>query len=350
MLEMEEMNFASKLKEVDINEYKGAVHYIFHHAVLRADSASTPVRIVFNSSSSYQAHRLNDYWRKGPDMLNDLFGVILRFRANKVALTADISKMYHRVLIPLEDRHVHRFLWRNLETDRPPDTYVMNVLTFGDKPAPAMAQIAPQRTAEEGETVNPDAARTIKVKGWQSNKNLCKTKGRTEAKVLGVVWNSSEDTLKYKVEIEAIKSCTVDLTKRKILSQIARVYDPIGFVAPFLVRVKISLQELWKEGVGWDDKLALAVSRKWDFYFKEMEQLNNVSLERCIRPHATVIPSTLILFSDASKGAFGTCAYLRSECSSGEIDVKFVAAKSRVAPLKKLTIPRLELRLNGKSV
>ena len=84
MLEMGEMNFTSKLKEVDVNEYKGPVYYISHHTVLRPDSASTSVRIVFNSSSSYQGHRLNDYWRKGPDMLNDLFGVIPRFRENKV--------------------------------------------------------------------------------------------------------------------------------------------------------------------------------------------------------------------------------------------------------------------------
>ena len=106
------------------------------------------------------------------------------------------------------------------------------------------------------------------------------------------------------------------------------MYDPIGFVALFLVRAKISLQELWEEGVVWDDKLAPAVKQKCESYFKDMEQLNNVSFERCIRPHDTVIPSTLILFADAPKGAFGTCAYIPSECSSGEIDVKFVAAKS----------------------
>lgn len=94
--------------------------------------------------------------------MNDLFGVILRFREKEVAVTADISKMYHRVLISMEDRHVLRFLWRNLEMNRPADIYVMNVLTFGDKPAPAMAQIALQMTAEEGKSSNPEAARTIK--------------------------------------------------------------------------------------------------------------------------------------------------------------------------------------------
>ena len=147
MVEMKEMNFSRKLSDEEIQDYKGPVHYISHHAVLRPDSTSTPVRIVFNSSSTYQGHRHNDYWQKGPDLLNGLFGVILRFRENKVAITADISKMYHRVLILLEDQHVHRFLWRDLEIDRPPDTYVMNVFTFGDKPAPAMAQVALGKTA-----------------------------------------------------------------------------------------------------------------------------------------------------------------------------------------------------------
>ena len=237
MVEMTEMNFSRKLSEEEEKGYKGPIHYISHHAVFKPDSKSTPVRIVFNSSASFQGHRLNDYWRKGPDLLNGLFGVILRFRENKVAVMADISKMYHRVLIPLQDQHVHRFLWRNLEIERPPDTYVMNVLTFGDKPAPAMAQVALQKTAEEGENEYPRAAQTIKdnsymddildsvetkqeakelttavdnilakggfqVKEWQSNEELNQASqevdaeeidvpsSTTDAKALGVVWNN----------------------------------------------------------------------------------------------------------------------------------------------------------------
>ena len=108
--EMEEMNFSRKLTKEEMEVYKGPVHYMAHHAVLRPESASTPVRIVFNSSSSYQGHKLNDYWMKGPDLLNNLFGVILRFRERETAIVGDISKMYHRVLIPEEDQHVHRFL------------------------------------------------------------------------------------------------------------------------------------------------------------------------------------------------------------------------------------------------
>ena len=124
MTEMMKMNFCRKLSENEVKNYKGPVHYIPHHAVIRPEKKSTPVRIVFNSSSVFQGHKLNDYWMKGPDLLNNVFGVVLSFREKEFALVGDISKMYHRILIPERDQHVHRFLWRNLETSREPDVYV----------------------------------------------------------------------------------------------------------------------------------------------------------------------------------------------------------------------------------
>jgi len=91
---------------------------------------------------------------KGPDLLNDLFGVILRFRERECALMGDLPKMCHQVLIPeVPDQHVHRYLWRNMETERPPDVYVKTVLTFGDKPAPAMAQIGGKLQRKERSSI-----------------------------------------------------------------------------------------------------------------------------------------------------------------------------------------------------
>ena len=169
MQEMEVMKFSRKLTDVELAEYTGPVHYISHHEVLRPDKKSTLIRIVFNSSSVYQGHRLNGYWLKGPDLLNSIFGVVLRFRENQVAISGDISKMYHRILIPEEDQHVHRFLWRSMEINRKPDTYVKTVLTFGDKPAPAMAQIALRKTAAEGENHSPSAAKTLKENSYMDD-------------------------------------------------------------------------------------------------------------------------------------------------------------------------------------
>ena len=111
MKEMIEMKFCRKLTKEEVESYQGPVYYIPHHAVIRPEKKnSTPASIVFNSSSMFQGHQLNDYWMKGPDMLNNPIGVVVRFREKEVALVGDISKMYHRVLIPPHDQHVHRFL------------------------------------------------------------------------------------------------------------------------------------------------------------------------------------------------------------------------------------------------
>ena len=159
---MEKMKFSRKLTNREIEEWKGPVHYVAHHAVVRPENKSTPVRIVFNSSASYKGHSLNDYWYKGPDLLNNLFGVILRFREKEVAVVGDIFKMYHMIAIPLSDQHAHRFLWRNMQLDRKPDVYVKTVLTFGDRPSPTMATVAMRKTAEMQEESKPKAAEAIK--------------------------------------------------------------------------------------------------------------------------------------------------------------------------------------------
>lgn len=88
---------------------------------MKPDSVSTPLRIVFNSSAKYLGHTLNEYWAKGPDVLNNLLGVLLRFREDHIGLTCDISKIYNSVRMSVFDQHCHRFLWRELETARAPD-------------------------------------------------------------------------------------------------------------------------------------------------------------------------------------------------------------------------------------
>ena len=158
---METMQFARQLSPKGLTDWKGPIHYVSHHAVIRPERKRTSVRIAFNSSASYNGHTLNDYWFKGPDLLNDLFGVVIRFRENPYAICGDIAKMYHMIAIPEEDQHVHGFLWRNYEVDREKDTYVKTVLTFGDRPAPTMAITAMQKTANMKKEGKPRAAEAI---------------------------------------------------------------------------------------------------------------------------------------------------------------------------------------------
>ncbi|XP_067030552.1 uncharacterized protein [Acropora muricata] len=99
---------------------------------------------------------------KRSNLLNrDIFGLLIRFRENPVGLCGDITKMYHMIAIPPLDQHVHRFIWRDYETEREPDVYVKTVLTFRDRPAPTMAITAMRKTAEMSKESNPKAAETI---------------------------------------------------------------------------------------------------------------------------------------------------------------------------------------------
>lgn len=115
---------------------------ISHHEVLKPDFKSTPVRTVFNSSANYMGHVLNEYWAKGPGLLNSLLGILIRFRENEIAFIGDIKKMYHTVRTGVIEQHTHRFLWRDMEITREPDTYVIQRVSFGDKPYGTIATVA----------------------------------------------------------------------------------------------------------------------------------------------------------------------------------------------------------------
>ena len=109
MQDMLDRQVARKLDRNDLN-YDGPVHYITHHEVLKEESTTTPCRIVFNASANYCGHSLNDYWAKGPDLLNNLMGILIKFREEEVGYIGDIRKMYHTVRITIPDQQTHRFL------------------------------------------------------------------------------------------------------------------------------------------------------------------------------------------------------------------------------------------------
>lgn len=376
--EMEANGFCRKLSHDEMELYKGNIYYISHHAVLTPQKKSTPVRIVFNSSEVYKGFCLNECWLKGPNLFNDLCGILMRFREQPVAICGDISKMYHRISIPVEEQHVHRFLWRALELNRVPDTYVKTVLTFGDKPAPAMAQIVLQKTATEFESDYPLECNIIKknsymddichsldskelaeavmknidfilrsggftVKEWISN--VFDYDENAVEKVLGIQWWLSEDflSINYDTNLPGLmKPCK--LSKRIILSKVSKIYDPLGLVAPFTIRAKIGIQELWLASLEWDDKVSDNVTELWLKFFDELGKLGGVKFKRCTKPPNAVGKPMLCLFCDASEKAFGACAYIRWLLSDNTYFVSLLLAKSRVAPLKLLTIPRLELQ------
>ena len=165
MDDMVKRGASRKLSIRELQDYKGPMHYISHHEVLNPSSKTTPCRIVFNASANFHGHVFNDYLAKGPDLINNLLGINLRFRENLVALAGDVSQMYHSVYISEKDQHTHRDLWRNLDTEKLPETYIMKVVSFGDRPAGTIASVALLNTAEMQKDKFPEVYKCI-------NKNI----------------------------------------------------------------------------------------------------------------------------------------------------------------------------------
>ncbi|XP_055916039.1 uncharacterized protein LOC129948917 [Eupeodes corollae] len=156
-------------------------------------------------------------------------------------------------------------------------------------------------------------------------------------KVLGLRWCPSGDCFSYKVNLDQSTSCT----KRSILSEASRIFDPLGFLAPVVVAVKIFFQDLWRAGVGWDDQILQELSHRWITIREELHLLESIRIPRLMWTNK--VNYEFHAFCDASLDAYAAVIYCRSENLDGTVSISLIAAKTKVAPIKVLSLPRLEL-------
>ncbi|GBM52930.1 hypothetical protein AVEN_21199-1 [Araneus ventricosus] len=158
-----------------------------------------------------------------------------------------------------------------------------------------------------------------------------------ETKTLGVVWKSKTDCFCFKVASEEF-----GVTKRLVLSNIARVFDPLGILGPVVTKAKIFLQKLWLLNLKWDDPLPAKEADEWLLFSSALQNVNDIEVDRCI-----LLPKPDLIeihgFADAREAAYGAAVYCKSRSRSGEVSIKLIASKSRVSPIKRLIIPKLEL-------
>ncbi|KAJ8411167.1 hypothetical protein AAFF_G00171730 [Aldrovandia affinis] len=158
-------------------------------------------------------------------------------------------------------------------------------------------------------------------------------------RALGVQWCVASDEFQFRVVIKENP-----LTRRGVLSTVASVYDPLGFVAPFILVGKQILQQMCHDKLSWDDALPDDLRPLWEFWLQDLQNLAGVKIKRCYIPSSFEVQRyELHHFSDASVSGYGECSYLRAVSTSNEVHCSLVMGKSRVAPTKVTTIPRLEL-------
>ena len=303
----------------------------------------------------------------------------------------DIAEMYLRIGIAAEDKPYHRFLWRGTDISRRPDIYEFDRVVFGVNSSPFQAQFILQHHAKKFQNEFPVAAETIlkstymddsmdsvateeqgielqrqlsnlltkagmHARKWLSNSPKVlgeiqihdrkfevdlDREGLPAAKTLGVWWSADNDSFTFK---ENQPDESMLYTKRNFLRKIATLFDPIGLLAPYTVRAKLLLQEMWTAGLEWDEELSDPLINGARTWFGELTELTQLQIPRCLLEKGkTVDTVTLHTFVDASENAYGAVTYARYTYQDESVSTNIVAAKTRVAPSKALSIPRLEL-------
>ncbi|GIY02702.1 reverse transcriptase [Caerostris darwini] len=178
------------------------------------------------------------------------------------------------------------------------------------------------------------------LRGWESSA-ICASSESTRSPVLGLIWDKNLDTLE--IDSESLEFDEREkITKRKILSLVSRVFDPIGFLAPVMIQPKILLQATWKTKESSDDEVNNEIKKQFLKWIKQLKYFKNIKIPRWL---GVMKESNLSIhtFVDASKTAYAACIFLRSESSMGSVTVQLLQARSRITPMKTITIPRLEL-------
>lgn len=356
-------------------EENGKGHYLPHHPVFK-DSITTPVRPVFDASCKTPQHySLNDCLYKGPNYIESLPAKLIRFRMKPVGVLADIRKAFQMIEIDENDKEYLKFLWWRDNTQTQMITYRHCRVVFGLKCSPFLLAAVLEEHLSAVENSKRWAAEELKsalyidncvtsmnshedyeefkrtameimsegkfeLRQWECSLplNLNAISLPMETKVLGMVWEKRMDTLK--IQIPKLDN-TKALTKRNIASTLHTFFDPLGIISPALITPKIMLQQAWKKKISWDSELPSAWKEQFEKWCMEIEAFDEIKIPRLCRIKNST-NHQLHTFTDASKNAYSAIVFLRSECE-GKVEVQIIQSKSRVSPIAKATIPRLEL-------
>ncbi|XP_047032656.1 uncharacterized protein LOC124639368 [Helicoverpa zea] len=357
-------------------------YFLCHHAVFKEESESTKIRVVFDGSAPTSSGRsLNDMLMVGPNKQNSLFSILIRARQYKFLLTGDVEKMFRQVMCHPDDQNLQLILWREDES-QPIKTLKLNTVTYGTASASYLSTRCLWQVGEEcGDKFiksiiqndfyvddlitgsnNEEELHHIKESVSKALSSACfplrKYKSNLtsilhdsthiqqdkliiseSSSTLGLGWNPSTDNLHFQT-----KPLTVSgkLTKRIIMSNSLKIFDPLGLLSPSIIIPKIMLQKLWLLKLDWDDPVPQDIQESWDVFVNNLHYLATLQVPRYVNcDNAKFIE--IHAFSDASQCAYGACVYVKTVNQNNEVSIKLLCAKSKVAPLKPVTIPRLEL-------
>ena len=313
-----------------------------------AETSSPKLRVVFNGSVRLTlGDNINDYLFPGQKLQTEIVDVLLWWRVFKFVFSADIKKMFRKFLIAEDDRKYQRILWRR-EISDPIEAYELQTVTYGLVSSPYQAIRSVLQLAADEETRFPtvshllrnniyvddilgghdnlDNARQIqnqlvellntgglRLSKWTANnaslfayvspEDLTSTPKRTwqleEHHMLRISWRPAQDAFFFHA-------------KRKALSLIAQLYDPLGWITPVVIKFKIFMQSVWHSGLQWDDLWPKYLHDRWTQLSYSLKDLDLIYIPRWIRQSNKLKHAEVHGFADASECAYAAVLYLRT--------------------------------------
>lgn len=303
-------------------------YFLPHHSVFKENSSTTKLRVVSDGSCKRPSQSsLNDELSAGPALQNDLSTIINRWRRFKIGFRADIEKMFRQIRVIDKDQNFQQILWRN-KTSNQMSIYKLSTVTYGTTSAPFLSIRVLQQLADDEEQSYPLASKVLKtdtyvddvitgadnleeafelyaqlfnllkcgnfnLRKWIMNCNelleLIPVEYReyseffdfnktNTVKALGLQWNITDDCFSFKINIDA----NYNVTKRSLVSDAAKLYDPLGWLAPYTILAKIEFQDLWLLGIDWNESLPEDIKLRWLEYRKHLKILEEINILRWI--------------------------------------------------------------------
>ncbi|XP_053698795.1 uncharacterized protein LOC128745743 [Sabethes cyaneus] len=391
-----EKGYVRKLTELELKTSTSKEWYLSVFPVVNPNKPGK-ARLVWDAVAPAYGVSLNSLLLKGPVLLTSLLVVPIKFREFQIAICGDIREMYLQILLKQDVQLC--FFWNDEQKNANPGVFCMLGLQFGVSCAPSIAQYVKIANARQFEKDYPAAVRAIvdqhyvddmlvsvesaqeavkiaqdvkkihartgfEMRHWISNcpavlevlhertteeKDLNMTEGLSTKKVLGMWWNTTTDCFTFKVSPRydpELMSGQRKPTKREVLRTLMMIFDPLGLIGHFLMFLKVVLQEIWRSSVGWDEPIEEQQFKMWMQWLKVLPEAAQVEIPRGYRTATSVGGLNEVqmhIFVDASEKGFAAVAYLRFEEGS-IIETALVGSKTRVAPIKFLSIPSLELQ------
>lgn len=352
----------AKLVDFDfnnVNKYEphSGTYFCPHHPVVNYDKQTTKVRVVFDGSSKTSNNcSLNELMFVGATVHPELFDCILRSRLHKYVFSADIQKMYRMIRVNEHHQQYQRIVWRDFPSEDLKCIQLCTV-TYGLSSSPYLATRALKELALSDGHLFPLAKEAIlnncyvddflcgkgsvnelqdllqqlvgllssaklQLHKWHSNcKNLAKNDIQDENDSVfsasGLSWNPAQDQFIIQLDSMCDEKCLKASTKREVLSHIAKLFDPLGLIAPMIIVAKMLMQEIWVSRIDWDEKLPAELQFKWTQFVKDIQITKVIRVPRWCFYHNEAIETVLLGFSDASTRAYGACIYLECNYNDG---------------------------------